>query len=92
MDSQSEIFEDLRDKLVDFHGLSESVTTSPLPSPTASGSTLVEEGVEKVVESGSGENVKGTLGRWEVEYSSIWERVPEYGLDARQLYDIDEEE
>ena len=92
MDSQSEIFEDLRDKLVDLHGLSESVTTSPLPSPTASGSTLVEEGVENVVERGSGENVKGTLGRWEVEYSSIWERVPEYGLDARQLYDIVEDE
>eukprot|EP00173_Palmaria_palmata_P004187 Plantae.Rhodophyta-Palmaria_palmata.ctg5187.p1 GENE.Plantae.Rhodophyta-Palmaria_palmata.ctg5187~~Plantae.Rhodophyta-Palmaria_palmata.ctg5187.p1 ORF type:complete len:133 (+),score=26.87 Plantae.Rhodophyta-Palmaria_palmata.ctg5187:185-583(+) len=75
--------------LVNFHGMSSSVTSSDVAS---SESTLTEEGAAKVVESGSRENVKGRLGRWEGKCNSIWERLREFGLDARTLYHTVEDE
>lgn len=89
MESQSQIFVELRDKLVEFHGLSESAASAAAPS-AADG--LTEEGLATVVESGSGDDLKGSLGRWEVVYASIWESLPDFGLDARNLYDTVEDE
>lgn len=90
MESQSEIFVTLRDKLVAFHGLSLAVTTPP--AVALSGYNLTDDGLVSVSESGTAENVTGKLGRWKVDYASIWERFPDFGLDARDLFDTVEDE
>lgn len=105
MESESEINVTLRDKLVAFHGLSLAVTTTPVVA--LSGYDLTDDGFASVSKSGTAENITCNLpviflstfhlpilkiGRLKVDYPSIWEKFPDFGLDARDLYDTVEDE
>lgn len=86
--SQSAIFRLLRHELVEFHHL----RLCSIASEAAVGPGPEDDVVAVIPEEGAGESTVARLGRWEVDYSAIWEGILELGLDARNRFDTIEDD
>lgn len=72
MESQSAIFLDLRNRLVNLPGLTHVSSSAVVGSANSPSTTpLTDEQLVSIAETGTGQNVVGKLGAWQVVYSSI---------------------